>query len=333
MTRKLSGQLIYAAVVGLVCLAAIGYAVHDRWIASPLAAQQARGPLRLDQIPFDGAAAYKDLQQICQLGPRPAGSPAMTRQQQMLIERFEKLGAKVERQEFRARHPRDGSAVMLANLIVHWPPERKSRVLVAAHYDTRPYPDRDPRNPRGTFVGANDGASGVAVLLELGRYMPALLGESAATKGVDFVLFDGEELVFNDPPDAYFLGSTHFAQQYISQPPAYRYSSGVLLDMVGDTDLRILVEANSQQFAPTVTGDVFAIAQRLGVREFIYQRGPQVNDDHMPLNQIARIPTCDVIDFDYPHWHTEQDRPTRCSPLSLAKVGWVVLEWLKFATK
>ncbi|HWA97603.1 MAG TPA: M28 family peptidase [Pirellulales bacterium] len=329
MVRKLSGQTLYVVAIGVLCLTAIGFMLRDYWLASPAAAQQRSPAVRLEAIPFDGAAAYRYLQQICQLGPRPAGSAAMIRQQQMLAEHFEKLGAKVERQEFRARNPRDGSAVDLANLIVHWHPDRNERLLVCAHYDTRPYPDRDPRKPRGTFIGANDGGSGVAVLMELGRHMQDVGG----SRGVDFVLFDGEELIYNDPPDPYFLGSTHFARQYIAQPPAFRYKAGVLLDMVGDADLRILVEANSQQLAPAVVSEVWSVAKRLGVREFVYQRGLQVNDDHMPLNQIARIPTCDVIDFEYPWWHTEGDVANRCSALSLAKVGWVVLEWLHSAAK
>jgi hypothetical protein len=329
MARRLSGQSLYVGAIGLFCLAAIGFVVRDFWLTSPLAAEQRPPVVRLEAIPFDGAAAFANLQQLCNLGPRQAGSAAMQRQQQLLVEHFEKLGATVERQEFKTRHPRDGSTVNIVNLIVHWHPDRNERLLVCAHYDTRPFPDRDPRRPRGVFIGANDGGSGVAVLMELGRHMKDVEG----ARGVDFVLFDGEELIFNDPGDTYFLGSTHFARQYVAQPPAYKYKSGVLLDMVGDAELRILVESNSQQLAPTIVSQVWSVAQRLGIREFVYQRGLQVNDDHLPLNQIAHIPTCDVIDFEYPWWHTEQDLPARCSSLSLAKVGWVVLEWLKSQAK
>ncbi|MBS0209249.1 MAG: M28 family peptidase [Planctomycetes bacterium] len=329
VSMRLSGQTIYIAIVGLVCAAAIGYVLMSGGTASTLEAQQMRSGLRLNQIPFDGTSAYKYLGQLCAIGPRVAGTPGMTRQIELLAKHFEELGGKVERQEFVGRNPRDGSAASLVNLIVHWHPERMSRLLLCAHYDTRPYPDRDPRNPRGQFVGANDGASGVAVLMELGRHMPKLAGQL----GVDFVLFDAEELVYTDPPDPYFLGSTHFARQYATTPPAYKYTAGVLLDMVGDADLQIYVEQQSNQFAPDVVKQVWSTARRLGVREFSPYPNYEVNDDHMPLNRIAKIPTIDVIDFDYPYWHTTQDNAARCSALSLAKVGWVMHEWLKTAVK
>ncbi|HEX3869816.1 MAG TPA: M28 family peptidase [Pirellulales bacterium] len=321
MKLRITGQTIYAAVVGLVCLAGVGYMVFER----SLDAQQTRGGLRLDQIPFNGTQAYKYLQQICAIGTRVSGSPGMAKQQQLLADHFTALGATVERQEFRARHPINGSAVPMANLIVHWHPDRNQRLLVCTHYDTRPWPDRDPRNPRGTFLGANDGGSGTAILMELGKSMSKLEG----TLGVDFVFFDGEELVYREPPDEYFLGSTYFAREYVAKPPPYRYRAGVLLDMVGDMHLQVYVERKSQALAPQVVQQVWSTAQRLGVREFVYQQNFEVRDDHLPLNEIAKIPTIDIIDFDYPHWHTEQDRPTQCSALSLAKVGWVVEEWLK----
>ena len=154
----------------------------------------------------------------------------------------------------------------MANLIVEWHPERKERILLAAHYDTRPFPDRDPDNPRGVFVGANDGASGVAVLMELAHAMPELKGKL----GVDFVLFDGEELVFQDE-DPYFLGSDYFAQQYASHPPDYRYRWGVVLDMIGDANLQIYQDrfsAGWKDTKPLVTA-IWDTAKRLGVREFI----------------------------------------------------------------
>lgn len=326
---RLSGQKLYVAVVAFVCLAAVVYVLMSGGTATPVAAQQMRSAWRLNQIPFDGAAAYKHLQQICALGPRVSATSGMTKQQELLTKHFESFGAKVERQEFVARNPRDGSGAQLANLIVQWHPERMTRLLLCAHYDTRPFPDRDQRNPRGTFVGANDGGSGVAVLMELARHMPKLEEQL----GVDFVLFDAEELVYNDPPDPYFLGSTHFARQYAAAPPAYKYQAAVLLDMVGDADLQIYVEKQSQDFAPEVVRQVWNTARRLGVREFAALVNHEVNDDHMPLNRIARIPSIDVIDFDYPFWHTTQDNVQHCSPLSLAKVGWVIHEWLKTAVK
>ena len=223
--------------------------------------------------------------------------------------------------------------VTISNLVIEWHPERTARVLLCAHYDTRPFPDRDRQRPKGVFVGANDGASGVALLMELGRHMPAL----QSSIGVDFVLFDGEEFVFdeNRDRDYYFIGSTFFARNYRNNPPAYKYRGGVLLDMVADAQLQLYQERNSVKHARDLVTQIWNMANRLDVSEFVRQTRHELRDDHIPLNEIARIPTCDIIDFDYPrpggrqYWHTEDDTPDKCSATSLAKVGWVVLEWLK----
>jgi hypothetical protein len=282
--------------------------------------------------PLDGARAYRYLEAICALGPRYSGSPGMRQQQDLLTKHFEQLGGKVTRQEFTAKDPRDGRDVGMANLIVTWHPERQERILICAHYDTRPLPDRDPnpiRRRSGTFIGANDGGSGVAVLMELAHLMPAF----DRAVGVDFVLFDGEELVYEADADIelYFLGSEHFAREYVARPPQHKYRWGVLLDMVGDASLQISIEQNSYSWPDTrpLVNQIWGTAQKLGVREFIPRANHFIQDDHLALREIAKIPTCDIIDFDYDPWHTTADTPDKCSPASLAKVGWVVFEWLK----
>jgi hypothetical protein len=280
--------------------------------------------------PLDGSRAYGYLQRICELGPRPSGSDAMHKQQQLLKDHFEKLGGLVTFQRFLAPNPLGGEKVPMANLVVQWHPARKERILLAAHYDTRPLPDQDP-DPRqrreGVFIGANDGASGVAILMELAHLMPELGGDV----GVDFVLFDGEELVYADNRDPYFLGSTWFARQYVRQPPDYKYRWGVLLDMVADAKLEVYQEQHSVTWRDTrpLVKEIWATAGRLGVDEFIPRAKYYIRDDHLPLRNIGKIPTCDIIDYDYPYWHTTMDTPQRCAPSSLAKVGWVVYEWLK----
>lgn len=281
--------------------------------------------------PLDGLRAYRYLEELCALGPRYSGSAAMQKQQEMLVEHFKKLGGQVSLQEFRAKNPLGGT-VDMANIIVQWHPERKDRILLAAHYDTRPLPDQDP-NPlareHGTFIGASDGASGTAVLMELAHLMPSLDSKF----GVDFVLFDGEELVYQEHRDPYCLGATWFARQYVANPPEHKYKWGVLLDMVGDSNLNIYYEPHSYTWRDTrpLVVSIWNIAKQLGVTEFkpriVLPKG--ITDDHVPLRNIAKIPTCDIIDFDYPAWHTEADTPRRCSGASLAKVGWVVYEWLK----
>lgn len=312
-----------SAAFTLVCLALSVACAEVPTATSDTAAEKPVNPLDADRV-------YGYLKQICQLGRRPSGSRGMQRQQKLLEELFTKLGATVTRQEFLAPNPLGGAKVRMANLIVTWHPERMERVMLCAHYDTRPLPDRDP-NPRlrrqGRFIGANDGASGVAVLMELAHLMPKLQGNV----GVDFVLFDAEELVYVDGRDRYFWGSEWFAQQYAENPPEHNYRWGVLLDMVGDEDLQIYHEQNSVSWPDTrpLVIEIWGTAQRLGVEEFIPRATHNVRDDHLALRNIAGIPTCDIIDMDYPYWHTEADSPGRCSGESLAKVGWVVYEWLQ----
>ena len=162
--------------------------------------------------------------------------------------------------------------------------------------------------------------------MELGKQMTKFKG----AVGVDFVLFDGEELVYRDG-DRYFLGAERFATTYAQSPPKHRYRWGVLLDMVGDKDLQLFQEGHSVGWTDTrpLVEEIWGVAAKLGVREFVPRVRHQVLDDHIKLHDIGGIPTCDIIDFDFPAWHTEQDVPGSCSALSLAKVGWVVQEWLK----
>lgn len=274
---------------------------------------------------FSGQRAMAHLETIVNLGPRPSGSAAMGKQRELLAAHFREAGAAVRGQAFQIRDRRTGAAVHMENLVVEWHPDRPERVLVGAHYDTRPHPDRDPVDPQGVFVGANDGASGVALLMELARSMPALPGPI----GVDFVLFDAEEYVVS-PRDPYFLGSTFFARQYAAGGQRHRYRCGVIVDMVADRDLEIWQEQLSVSWPDTapVVDSIWAVAARRGARQFVPRPKYRVDDDHVPLRTIGRIPTCDIIDFDYPHWHTTQDTARQCSAESLGVVGGVLLEWL-----
>jgi glutaminyl-peptide cyclotransferase len=305
-------------------------------LAAPLAsAEQPADDSPADR--FEGQRAYSYLKQICKLGNRMSGSDGMRLQQELLVKHFTGLGAQVDYQRFQmTRHPLTDKLVPMANLIVQWRPQATERILLCAHYDSRPRPDREP-NPRlrrsGEFLGANDGASGAAVLMEMGHHVKNL----PEGYGLDFVFFDAEEFVFSRR-DKYFLGSEWFARNYVNQPPKHRYLAGVLLDMVGDAKLSIYQEKHSATWPDTrpLVQEIWDTAARLGVKEFIPRVGYEVLDDHVPLRNIAKIPVIDVIDFQYPdrtnrYWHTTADTPNRCSAASLGKVGWVLQEWL--ATK
>jgi glutaminyl-peptide cyclotransferase len=278
---------------------------------------------------IDGDRAYGYLKAICQIGPRPAGSAANTKQRQMVAEHFKKQGGTVREQPFKGTDPVSDAPVSMVNLIGSWFPERVDRVVIGAHYDTRPFPDEDPifANRKKPFIGANDGASGVALLMEIAHH----LKESPTPWGVDLVLFDGEELVYGggqNQTGEYFLGSKAFADEYKKSPKdKARYVFGIVLDMVGDKDLVIDKEPHSVEFAPRLVEDVWAVARALKIPQFRDREGRAVLDDHLKLID-AGIPTIDIIDFDYPYWHTASDLPGHCSGASLSKVGKVVTAWL-----
>lgn len=279
-----------------------------------------------DAVQPDAQRAFGYLKAVCAIGPRISGTPGMEEQQSLIKDHFTRLGGEVRFQGFDVAHPQTGQPVRMNNMIISWHPERTERVLIACHYDTRPYPDQESLaiNRTKPFIGANDGASGVALLMELGHHMAKV----KSTLGVDFILFDGEELVFKDG-DKYFHGSEHFAKAYRDQPDRkINYQKGILIDMIAGQNMKVYMEGNSLRYARDVTEEVWTLARKLGVREFIARRKHEVRDDHLPLNQIARIPTTDIIDFDYPYWHKRNDLPAACSGESMAKVGKVVLAWL-----
>lgn len=338
-----NGNRLFLGSLALIGVVVVGYL----FVAQPsngqgrLFRKPKKSTLTLEQIPFDGQAALEWVKKVCALGPRVSGSEGMKQQQKMLIAHFEELGGKVELQTFSVRHPLDGSPVPMTNIVVRWHPDRKERILLCAHYDTRPFPDRDPVDPKGVFLGANDGGSGVGVLAELGRHMPNFESKKL---GVDFVLFDGEELVYDvngQSTGQYFLGSLWFAKTYAGeQKRAYKYRAAVLLDMVGDQFLDLYQERNGAihwRDSRWIVKTIWDKASDLGVVEFIDRPwNTEILDDHIMLHKYGKIPACDIIDFKYrsrdgrtDYWHTRGDTPDKCSALSLAKVGWVLHEWLK----
>lgn len=321
--RRLSSSAIAGALWATALITAA------RAFAAPPTPAEAEAAA-LKNIPFDGGRAYGYLKDLCAFGPRSSGSPGMLAQRQLLVEHFRRLGARVDVQEFDYPHPLSHTPVRLANIVAGWHPERAERILLGTHYDTLPWPLRDPHNKRGTFVGANDGGSGTALLMALGHDMPGLTTEW----GVDFVFFDAEEFVF-DEQGRYFVGAEHFARQYAQRrahdPHAAHYRAGLVLDMIGMPGLHLYREARSDAWPDVhpVVSAVWATAGRLGVGEFLSQHKYEVPDDHVPLHDVGGIACCEIIDFDYPYWHTQADTPEHCSPLSLAKVGWVVRQWLQ----
>jgi hypothetical protein len=286
-----------------------------------------------DDAVFDSARAMNYLKDICKIGPRISGSDGMKKQQDLLKNHFEKLGGKVEMQTFTAKQKSQARPVDMANMIVSWFPDRKRRVILCSHYDTRPIADQEPdrRKWYDPFVSANDGGSGVALLMELAHQMKDLKTQV----GVDFVLFDGEEYIF-DPVrdhDKYFFGSEHFARTYDKERSkrggsTTQYLGAVLLDMIAGKNPQFPIEQNSLELAPALVEQLWRIAAAQGCSSFNLQNGSTVLDDHIALNK-ARIPCVDIIDFDYPHWHRLTDLPENCSGDSMYQVARVLTAWLK----
>jgi Zn-dependent M28 family amino/carboxypeptidase len=200
-------------------------------------------------------------------------------------------------------------------------------VILSAHWDTRPWADQDvsAENREKPVPGANDGASGVAVLLEFARIFAA----HPPPMGVDLIFFDAEDVGESGMSESFALGSQYFARN-LPQGTSYRFA--INFDMVGDRSLEIYREANSDAFAPALMDAVFRRARLLGYPQFIDEKVAGIYDDHMPLNE-AHIPAIDLIDFNYPdhtnrYWHTLDDTPDKCSPESLKAVGTVILHLL-----
>lgn len=260
---------------------------------------------------FDSARAFAILRKQCDFGPRPPGSPAHLQTRDYLYGELKKHADAVTLQEF--KHSRNGQSLAMWNIIAHFGDQTRPGVLLCAHWDTRPTADQelDPADRKKPILGANDGASGVAVLVELAR----LFNQKPPAVPVTLVLFDGEDL--GPTAKDMFLGSRHFAAS-LGDKSKYRY--GILLDMVGDKELEIYREGNSEAAAEPIVRKVWTTAFSLGYRQFRNAVKYTVSDDHVPLIE-AGVPCIDVIDFDYAWWHTLDDTVDKCSPESLKVVG------------
>jgi glutaminyl-peptide cyclotransferase len=277
---------------------------------------------------FDAKRALGYLEELCKIGPRISGSEGMKKQQQMLEKHFKEQGGKIEWQRFTATQKSDPrrQEVSMANLIVSWFPDRNRRVILCSHYDTRPLADQEPdaRNWRKPFLSANDGGSGVAFLMELAHHIKDI----KINVEVDFVIFDGEEYVFQEGDD-YFFGSRHFGRTYRKMRRKPNYSAAILLDMVAGKKPHFPIDPYSWEHASDLVRAVWSIARELECSAFdVSSFGRSMSDDHVPLNENG-IPAIDIIDARYPHWHRLSDVPANCSGESMAQVAKVLSVWLQ----
>lgn len=285
-------------------------------LAGLVAAAPVSKPVKGGEPAFDSTRAFGYLKAQCAFGPRVPGSESQKKAIAYFTAHFRGLGFEVKQQPFTHKDMETGRPIPMTNIIVTIPgrdPKRKP-ILFCAHWDSRPRADQEASAMLAgmPITGANDGASGAAVLMELANGMK----KKAPLATVHLALFDGEDWGKEGNLQEYFLGARHFADNLPIPMPEY----AVLFDMVGDKDLRLPMEQHSVKQSPELMARIWARAKSLGLTAFEAKPGYAVMDDHMPL-QAKGIPAIDIIDFEYPAWHTQGDTPDKCSAYSLGVVG------------
>lgn len=260
-----------------------------------------------DKRSFDGERAYQYALDQCEIGPRPPGSQAGWATGDYILGKLNESGWDTATQEF------DYQGVRLRNIVGK--AGQGPVVIFGAHYDTRPVADRDAEHRAEAIVGGNDGASGVAVLLELA----GVLARDDLQYEVWLAFFDGEDSG-NLGGWPFCVGSSYMAQTLTVEPLWV-----IVVDMVGDRDQQLYYEGNSD---PALREELWDIAQDLGYTHFVPEVRHSIKDDHVPFAN-AGVPAVDIIDFDYPYWHTTEDTCDKLSADSLERVGRVLEEMLR----
>jgi Zn-dependent M28 family amino/carboxypeptidase len=289
--------VIYLSFIGLLLVLTIGWYVFS-FLTQP----------EPESVMFNGQRAYADVKTQVAFGPRSPGTEGHAKVQEWMREALEAAGWQVEIQQSEALgHPIEN--------VVAKRDEVPPQIIIGAHYDSRIFADHDPdpTNHNQPVPAANDGASGVAILLELARSLPD------DTVPIWLVFFDAEDNGRIEGWD-WILGSREFVKNNILQSRAV-----VIVDMIGDADLNIYKERNSN---PELTNEIWEVARSLGYENtFIPEYKYSILDDHLPFLE-AGIPAVDIIDFDYPHYHTVQDTPDKVSAESLKIVGETLHTWI-----
>ena len=290
---------------------------------------------------FVADSAYMFCQQQCDFGPRIMNSEAHERCGEWIADKFQQYGMQVNLQKVDLKGY-DGTWLHSTNITASYRPDLSPRLLLCAHWDSRPWADNDPdeKNHHKPVMAANDGASGVAVMLEVAR----LLAGDSLQLGVDFICFDAEDWgtpqwveTEESDADTWALGAQYWAMLYAATPSAPRYRYGILLDMVGGEGARFYQEQVSLYYAPDVVRKVWAAAATVGYGSmFPKDEGGAITDDHLPLNQKAGIPCIDIIphypDCDAssfgPTWHTVNDDMQHIDRNTLQAVGQTIIQVL-----
>jgi len=266
---------------------------------------------------FSGATAFAHVQHLVELGPRPAGSEALEKSRVYIVDQLKSFGWTASRSQFSAPTPR--GMMTFVNLVARFGSKKgTAQFLLCSHYDTKTFDTI-------RFVGANDGGSSSGLLLEMARVLA--LNPVLAAK-VELVFFDGEEAFENFTATDGLYGSRHFASQL--RGSAKNFRGGILFDMIGDKSLQVTLSPDSPI---DLARNIFAAADALGQRAHFTYFGGDITDDHTPLNEIG-IPVIDLIDFDFPPWHTAEDTLDKITAESMEIVGRVALyELVQFELK
>ena len=276
---------------------------------------------------FDKGNAFRYLVEQCEFGPRNPNSIGYKQCLDYLQKTLAGFADTIFLQPFVLDDLVNEESYDLTNIIARFKVDEPEQILIGAHWDTRPWADEDPEPEKRNdpIVGANDGASGVAVVLELAR----ILNVSPPLIGVTLVLFDGEDMGRPGIPKSYAQGSLAFAKDLPIEKP----DEAIILDMIGDAELHIPIERFSYQQNRQLVKKLWGLAKVLNLGAFESRIVHTIYDDHVPLWAEAKIPAVDIIDFNYPnsnknYWHTTQDLPENCSAESLGQVGTLLVHYI-----
>lgn len=278
-----------------------------------------------DVIYFNGNRAMEHLNYQCSFGPRFPGSSGHDNFADSLKIFLDNLAEVNLVLKDSIISPLSNKKVEITNFHVRFNPRSSDRIMILAHWDTREFADKDSNFNKIDLpspIGANDGASGIAILMTLAEMLSK---NPPLNIGVDLLFLDAEDMGIYNKPNTWALGAKNFSK-YIKNPlPKY----AICLDMVGDKDQEFLIEKFSYNIAPNIVRKVWGLANELGYKQFKYIIGQAIIDDHYVLYQETGIPSIDIIDFQYPnstknYWHTIEDTPDKCSAKSLEAVGTVI---------
>ena len=276
---------------------------------------------------LDGEKIMALVEKQLSYGPRFLGSPAHKQTQEFLGAEMERLAGEKKEQRW-VHNSADGEKNELVNIIGRFYPEKEERIILATHYDSRKFADRDPNNPLLPVPGANDSASGVAILLEIAGFLAST--DTMPEIGIDIIFFDGEEGEPNKGTNYsnwHPLGSIYFTEHIKEIYENEKPKAGLVLDMVCDKDLRIFKELSSVKNAQEQVEMFWKAARNINSRVFQDAVRLEIRDDHTSLNQ-AGIPSFLVIDFEYPYFHTTEDTLDKCGPKSLETVASAILNYV-----